>query len=131
MVKKRSSKQKRKRNWPLYIGIFSVIGAVAMISAENLAAAYFYAFVATCCFGYFFGKKRNEPVSIPDGNDQEAPQAQYAKKEKYVINPTTMVVHRPSCPHAEKAYSFNKYRTDSLSAAISVGYRPCKYCRPK
>ena len=48
----------------------------------------------------------------------------------YVINPQTMVFHRKSCPHAEKTYSFNKYTLDSRSAAISVGYKPCKYCKP-
>lgn len=48
----------------------------------------------------------------------------------YVINPQTMVFHRKTCPYAEKTYSFNKYALDSRDAAISVGYKPCKYCSP-
>ena len=48
----------------------------------------------------------------------------------YVINPQTMVFHRKTCPYAEKTYSFNKHTLDSRSSAISVGYKPCKYCKP-
>lgn len=52
------------------------------------------------------------------------------RNNNYVINPQTMVFHRRSCAYAKKTYAFNKHYTDSRSAAISVGYKPCKYCKP-
>ena len=48
----------------------------------------------------------------------------------YIINPKTMVFHRESCQYAEKTYAFNKHSCDSRSAIMSVGYKPCKYCKP-
>lgn len=51
-------------------------------------------------------------------------------KNTYVINPKTMVFHRKSCPYAQKTMSFNKHYTDSRSAAISIGYKPCTRCKP-
>ena len=128
MAKKHPSK--RKRIWPLYVGIFCLLGSVVM-STIDITGMLFYLIVATCCLGYFFGRKLNEPVNISSGDYQEPAKVRNTKKIEYVINPTTMVVHRPSCRYAEKAYSFNKHSTDSLSAAISVGYKPCKYCKPK
>lgn len=74
MAKNPATKQKGKRKWPVYIGIFSVIGAIVMMASGNTAAAYFYIFIATCCFGYFFGRKPNEPVSTSLPIDEPLPE---------------------------------------------------------
>ena len=70
MAKKPVSKKNGK--WPFYVGIFSVFGAIVMMAVENTAAAYFYVFIATCCFGYILRRKHNEPVGTTSTDDKSS-----------------------------------------------------------
>lgn len=79
-------------------------------------------------------KIKSEP-GIQDGTELTDGQAEARKPvrkkaREYVINPQTMVFHKPSCPYAKRAMWYNTHTCDSRSAILSVGYKPCKRCKP-
>lgn len=70
-------------------------------------------------------KKPN--AKVPRSTEEKAA----ASKLEYVINPKTMIIHRGSCPYAQKTMTVNKHHTGGLKAAIDIGYKPCEYCKPR
>ena len=126
MAKKDNGK-KKKSGWLWGIGLFCIFGAFVMLTA-NIAASFFYFVVAIVCFSCIVIKKKlaqshSETSEIVEGKSKST-------DITYVINPETMVFHRPTCIHAQKTYSFNKYSCTSRSAIIAIGYKPCKHCKP-
>lgn len=82
----RNRKDRKKRNWLLYIGIFSIIGAIVMMASQNTGAAYFYVVVATCCFGLAFSKRKgNEEKNASDAQKEIIAEEQASGKKKKPI----------------------------------------------
>lgn len=78
------------------------------------------------------GKPQTKSTTSSVRKHSATPNAGNVTKTKieYILNPQTMIFHRKSCKHAQYIYGTQTGRTDDRSAAISVGYRPCKYCKP-
>lgn len=72
-------------------------------------------------------------VSTPvpkQSTEKQTKSANTTSKTEYVLVPATMTIHRKNCRYAVRTYSSNKGYTDSRLAAINIGYKPCKYCKP-
>lgn len=61
-------------------------------------------------------------------NDYDTPEQQDTKE--YVLNTSTMKVHRPTCSDVKKIKPENYSTINNLSDALNSGYVPCKRCNP-
>lgn len=49
----------------------------------------------------------------------------------YVLNRSSWIFHRSTCPSVKKMKEYNKiYSTQSRDEIIAMGYKPCSNCRP-
>lgn len=87
----------------------------------------------TASKSFVAGNSNYEPAPIAtkqkDTTNAEPRKEAAVAKNKYILVPASMVMHRPSCRYAQNLIGTSSF-TDSRSAALSVGYRPCKYCKP-
>lgn len=145
------------KNWKTILGVLCLLCAIGSISTYPLASCV-YLIIAIVLFAKAAAKTPKAQTKSKATNASDRSQRQDSihsadtrrtdisqtnkeaqkpietnlnqKKNSYVINPQTMVFHRPSCSYAKKTMSFNKHHCDSRSAIIGVGYKPCKYCKP-
>jgi micrococcal nuclease len=60
----------------------------------------------------------------------QKPLAQQQTEAYYIGNKNSLRLHRPNCPLAARMKPANRVRFNSLQAAYSQGYSPCRSCKP-
>ena len=115
--------------WQTIVGVILLIIGFTFWSANPLVP--FIALIASIVF-ISIGAKKSRKVNKPEHPSNIPPidTDLNTRRDTYVVNPKTMVLHRSSCPYAQKTFSSNKSHTGSRNGAISIGYKPCKYCKP-
>lgn len=104
-------KDRKKRNWPLYIGIFSIVGAIVMNQSGSVGGAYFYIIVATCCFGLAFNKrKKHATENTPCVKNEDVPAAVIPEDPQT----TTEKVEEGSIDEPEVDYINKTYRVTGI-----------------
>lgn len=123
--------------WFIATALIGIIGAWTGVNQASGLPAMLYWIIfalapATLATMIIVGNPQTKSTTSPIHKDNATLKSDNVTKTKieYILNPQTMVFHRKSCKHAQHIYGTQTGRTDSRSAAISVGYRPCKYCKP-
>ena len=81
---------------------------------------------------YSLGRDANKRVLLTaEGLDVEAYERLAARGVRYLGSATTRIYCHPSCRHARRITERHLVEFRDPGAAVRVGYRPCRDCRPQ